>query len=300
MLLGLSAIGLFASIYHPVGIAMVVAGREQVGFVLGVNGVFGNLGIAFAAVIAGALTDWVDWRAAFLVPGLVAIATGFAYLAFDRSPAPLANPAAKSLNKAQLRALPWRLIGLIAMITLIGGVVFHASTVSLPKLFEGRLTAQGAGLTEIGTLVTVVCAVASLSQLVVGRLIDRYPLRTVLFACVALQAPLLAAVGLADGYAVPALSFLMMVVIFGEIPVNDALVARYAHDSWRSRVYAMKYLMSLGVASLAVPLVAWSYAATGGFASLYVLLAVLAAAISLLVLALPRQAQPAAPALATA
>ncbi|MGH8650451.1 MAG: MFS transporter, partial [Burkholderiales bacterium] len=43
----LTLVGLFGAIYHPVGIAMLVSGREKVGRVLGVNGVFGNLGVAF-------------------------------------------------------------------------------------------------------------------------------------------------------------------------------------------------------------------------------------------------------------
>ncbi|MCH8835582.1 MAG: MFS transporter, partial [Proteobacteria bacterium] len=69
---GLALIGLFASIYHPVGIAMVAeTDPARVGKALGVNGVFGNLGVAFAGVTAGALTDMISWRAAFIIPGVV-------------------------------------------------------------------------------------------------------------------------------------------------------------------------------------------------------------------------------------
>src|SRR6266852_5532826 len=82
--LGLALVGVFAAIYHPVGIAMLVANRENVGRVLGVNGVFGNVGVAFSALIAGALADTLGWRAAFIVPGAIALAVGAAFAFFAR------------------------------------------------------------------------------------------------------------------------------------------------------------------------------------------------------------------------
>ncbi|MGC2518833.1 MAG: MFS transporter, partial [Burkholderiales bacterium] len=77
--LGLTLIGVFAAIYHPVGIAMLVANQPNVGRTLGVNGVYGNAGVAFSALIAGALAENVGWRAAFIVPGVLALAAGVAF-----------------------------------------------------------------------------------------------------------------------------------------------------------------------------------------------------------------------------
>ena len=64
-----------AAIYHRVGIALVVQHSEETGRALGVNGVFGNLGVALAGMTTGALTGMVSWRAAFLLPGCMAVAT---------------------------------------------------------------------------------------------------------------------------------------------------------------------------------------------------------------------------------
>ena len=80
--LGLSAIGVFAAIYHPVGLAMVVEGRTKIGIPLAINGVFGNLGVAAAALLTGWLIDSGGWRNAFVLPGAVSIALGAAYAAF--------------------------------------------------------------------------------------------------------------------------------------------------------------------------------------------------------------------------
>ena len=82
---GLLAIGVCAAIYHPVGIAMVAENARSLGKELGINGVFGNFGVAAAAIVAGTLTDLISWRAAFIIPGVVSIATGLAYMVFSRN-----------------------------------------------------------------------------------------------------------------------------------------------------------------------------------------------------------------------
>src|SRR5256885_3117302 len=87
--LGLAAVGMFAAIYHPVGIAMLVAKPEKMGIALGWNGLYGNLGLAAAAIISGALMDLWSWRAAFFVPGVLAIAAGAGFAALVADPGPV-------------------------------------------------------------------------------------------------------------------------------------------------------------------------------------------------------------------
>ncbi len=43
---------------------------------IGVNGVFGNLGVALAPVITAFLAQQIGWRAAFVAPGLLCVAAG--------------------------------------------------------------------------------------------------------------------------------------------------------------------------------------------------------------------------------
>src|SRR6266446_4252111 len=98
--LGLTLVGVFAAIYHPVGIAMLVANRENVGRVLGVNGVFGNVGVAFSALMAGALAEAAGWRAAFIVPGALALGAGVMFARAARG-AQSGAPARKSTAAAK-------------------------------------------------------------------------------------------------------------------------------------------------------------------------------------------------------
>ena len=80
LMLGLAAVGLFSAIYHPVGVAWLVKSARARGMALAVNGIFGSLGVASAGLVAGVLIDAVSWRAAFIVPGVVCLATGIALL----------------------------------------------------------------------------------------------------------------------------------------------------------------------------------------------------------------------------
>jgi len=73
-------IGMMASIYHPVGTAMLVSNAEKLGKEMGINGVWGNVGVASSALITGVITQYFGWRVAFLVPGVVCLVVGFLYL----------------------------------------------------------------------------------------------------------------------------------------------------------------------------------------------------------------------------
>ena len=76
----LLSIGLFASIYHPVGTAMIVSYADKLGREIGINGVWGNLGVASSALVTGVIGQFLGWRWAFIVPGIVTILIGVAFM----------------------------------------------------------------------------------------------------------------------------------------------------------------------------------------------------------------------------
>lgn len=284
--IGLTLIGVFASIYHPVGIAMLVSQKPNVGRTLGVNGVFGNAGLAFAALLAGALADFIHWRAAFVVPGLATIAVGIAFAGSVRE-APRAAPAARTDGARFPRALLTRVFAVLCVAVIANGIVFNAATVAMPKLFDERLRALTNTTFGIGLLVCVTYLVAAMAQLVVGNLIDRRPLKGVFVAVVLAQVPLLFAAATLAGYGMLAVAIAMMFAVFGQIPINDAMVARYTTEAWRARAYALRYVVSFLGSAAAVPLVAYVHGRTGDFQALFVLLAALAACTLAAALAFP-------------
>lgn len=295
----LTLVGLFGSIYHPVGIAMLTAQATRVGRDLGINGVFGNLGVAFAAILAAALTEHISWRAAFIVPGAAALLAGVAYAALARRGGGAGPVAAARAGGGRVRLAARdqiRLFAAIAVAAAAGGVIFNVTTIGLPKVFEERLPTVAPSMTDIGGWVTAVLAVAGFSQIAIGYLIDRYPFKLVFFGVLAVEAPLHYLAATALDWTMLGVALPLMLLVFGSIPIYDAIVARYVADAWRARVYAAKYVLSLGVSALAVPLISWFHASPQGFSGLFETLAVLAVAVGLCALLLPAERRAAAPA----
>jgi MFS family permease len=299
--LGLGLLGLFASIYHPVGTALVVQNARHAGRALGINGVFGNLGVAAAGLVTGTLAAWLGWRAAFILPGALAVLTG---LVFARYVGPaMAEPAGGRQDARPKVAIAanaqLRMFVVIGVASLFGGIVFHGTTVALPKIFEVRLAAVVDDLAAIGVLVSLVFALAALAQIAVGQLLDRVGARPLLPAVALLQALCLFGAIELWGWGMLLIALPMMLFVFGEIPIAAWLVGRYVAPRWQSRVFALQYALSLGVSAAVVPLIAVLYEATGGFEALFLTMAAAAVVVAAAALLLPRvrpapAAQPAA------
>ena len=287
---GLTLIGLFASIYHPVGIAMLVEGREKVGKLLGVNGVAGNLGLAAAAIVAASLSDAISWRAAFIVPGAFTLIVGLWFIAVCRQ---WRNSGAESTRPSLGRG--WgrpsgtllRLVLVIGVATALTGLTFQTTTIALPKLFDDGLTGIADGALGVGALVSLVIAVAAFAQIGVGWMIDRYPAKPVWIAVLFAQAPLIAAAGVLAGHGLIVVALAMMMVVVGEIPIQDALVTRYTAERWRARIFGIKFLLGLGASAVAAPLVAGLHGISGGFLWLFVGLGGSAALVGIIAFWLP-------------
>ena len=241
-------------------------------------------------VVAGGLSAAFGWRAAFLAPGVMALATGAVYLLQVRHVTPLApsteHAAAPHGGGREARI---RVFAVLLVAALIGGLIYTAMIVAMPKVFDIRVAwLAGSGL-GVGGALALIYTVAAFAQIVVGRLIDRLSIRRVYIGILLLQAPVLLAAGTLSGMSFVAVTFVAMALIFGEIPLHDALVARYTAVAWRSRVYAMMYFVGLGVGALGVPVVALVYRLSGDFTWLFVVYAVLAVAMAGIATRLPRQ-----------
>jgi MFS family permease len=293
----LTLIGVFAAIYHPVGLAMVVHERERTGIPLAVNGVFGNMGVASAALLTGFLIDTAGWRSAFFVPGAISILLGLCYLVFVRGDTPQApdsavDSAAAGAGQLQAPAPPsrrmlLRVFAIIFFTTALGGLIFQSTTFALPKIFDERLGEFAGSATQVGWYAFLVFSLAACAQLLVGFLVDRHSLRAVFAAVALMQAVFLFVMTRLDGLAALLVALAFMFAVFGQIPINDVLVGRVARSEWRSRAYALRYVVTFSVMASAVPLIGWVHG-TWGFELLFRILAVAAAAIFTATLFLPR------------
>jgi MFS family permease len=289
---GLFAIGLFAAIYHPVGLALVIQGRSRTGVPIAINGVFGNMGVACAALLSGALIDHGGWRAAFVWPGAVAVATGVAYGVGLRVRRVAEAQAGVTKQRAEPvepppRNLLARLFAVVFFSTALGGLVFQSTTFALPKFLDERLAGLAASATEVGAWPFLLFSVASFGQLAVAWLVDRYAVRTVFALVAAIQAGLFVLMPGLQGWLAVAACLVFMLGVFGQIPINDVLLGRITRGEWRSRVYALRYLVTFSVMASSLPLIAWIHAGFG-FDTLFRLLAGAAALIFAAAMLLPR------------
>ena len=275
---GLFITGMFAAIYHPVGIAMLVASPKNLGMALGWNGLWGNLGLAFAAIISGALMDLWGWRMAFFVPGLLSVAAGVAFLLLVPDPGPVPKKSKTVGLHLDTRTMA-QIFVVLLVATACGGVIFNSTTVAMPKIFDERLRALTQTNVGIGALVAVVYSVAAFAQVLMGTLMSRYEMKPLMIGVGLAQVPLLFAAASLDGWPMLVVALLMMMAIFGQIPLNDAIVGKYVADEYRARVLSVRYVVSFGVAATSVPLIALLHRTEGGFRNVFMVLGVLAAAI---------------------
>lgn len=294
--MGLFCMGAFAAIYHPVGIAMVAEGQGQVGRRLGINGVWGNLGVAAAPITTGGLVVWLGWQSAFILPGALAILTGSAFLLLvpdkDETVVTRPKPAKHSQGAAPTRDALVRVFSYLGISSLLGGVIFSVLTIVMPKMVETSFAdGELGGLIGAAGLASLIFAGASMAQLITGSAADRIAPRSLMFLLGGLQALLLLLLLISHVWAAVAVALALMMVTFGIIPIQDAIVARYAATHWRARIYSVKYVLSLGVSATAVPLAAWGYGADSGFTRLYLMLAICALGVVVAALLLPRSQQ---------
>lgn len=288
LMLGLAAVGLFSAIYHPVGVAWVVKSARARGMALAVNGIFGSLGIASAGLVAGVLIDAVSWRAAFIVPGVICLATGLALVAalrvgWVRETAGDQAPEAPPTRQDMLRVYAVLLLTMAVM-----GLMFHATQASLPKVFDLRLRdLAGEGALGIGILVALVYTAGGFMQLVGGWLADRFPLKPIYLSAFVFQVPVMALLAGAGSVPLMMLAVLTVVLSAVALPAENMLLARYTPQRHRGLAFGVKFVLAFAIANPAILLASWVEGRSGEFSELFFILAVIAASAAAVAFLLP-------------
>jgi len=143
------------------------------------------------------------------------------------------------------------------------GLVFNLLTIALPKIVDEGIAAS-MPLVLVGSIATGVLVCGALAQLTVGRLVEWVPPH-VIFVCVT-------ALGFAgnlwatyaSGVSLMIALAIAIAAIYGQVTVNDIILARYTADAWRGRVYAVRYFTLFISAGAAVALISLLHK-SGGF-----------------------------------
>ncbi len=141
---------------------------------------------------------------------------------------------------------------MFALAIIAGGMTFNIATIALPKVVDERV-GDGLPLAVIGSVAHPRLPVRALTQVLMGRLIDRYSL-PVLFLGLSVLQPL--------GLGIAALST-GVPLLLGLVPdhdrplrqvvINDAMVARYVPPAYRARAYSVRYFLGFTVSGFVVP-----------------------------------------------
>ncbi|MBC8257807.1 MAG: MFS transporter [SAR324 cluster bacterium] len=287
---GLAGIGLFASIYHPVGMSWLVSRTTKTGTALGFNGLFGSLGYVLAPLVAGSLTGMWSWRIAFIVPGIICIVVGILFsLALRTILNTAVLPAKKTTALTNSSKNIWMTFGLMGMALLLTGMFHQIIQFSLPKDFDLRVLLTSGSLLGTGSMVSLVYAAGAIGQLVCGRLADRYSERQLYFSLFLITTPLVA---LASQLTEIPLVMSMMLVVFmstGALPVENTLLVRYAPSHRHGLVFGSKFLLGFGFSASGIYLSGWVFEYTGSFIWLYGLMVLLASGVAIIAFLLPGQ-----------
>lgn len=275
----LTLTGTLGSIYHPVGFAWLVSQVEKRGTALGINGVFGTVGPSVAALSAGVLSDAISWRAAFIVPGALVMATGFVFWMLRQRGLIHDATIEKVPEHKATRSEVIRIVMVLAVTMLCTGLIYQTSSAALPKVFSERLGDLGeGGVFGVGVMVALVYVVAGAAQLIAGRMCDSYPLKYIYLLAFVSQVPFLVLASQWSGSGLLFAAFVMISANQSALPVENTLIARYAPKDWRAVVFGLKFVLAFGVSALGALAEGSLYDFTGGFFWMFIVLAAIATA----------------------
>lgn len=294
LMIFLGGLGFFGAIYHPVGIPWVIkTSAGGTGMRLAVNGIFGGLGAAGAALITAWIIELFGWRAAFVLPGLLCVGLGVAMLVALRTGRIAEGDKIAADRKGDSGAGNLKAVAIMLVPMFMLGLIYNSLQNAMPKLFEERMAdLLGGEIGLVGTVVGGVYFLAALMQLAGGLLADRFPLKTIYVGFWAFQAPLLFV--LADQSGIPLGLAAIGLTMAGTaiLPAENMMLSRFAPAAHQGVAFGVKFVVSFGAAPLGLFLVTQTRETTGEFTPILVAYSV-AAAFVVLVIAflLPRSRQ---------
>jgi len=286
LFIGLSLLGLSCSIYHPVGIAWVVNSSEKKGRALGINGIFGGVGIGSGAFIAGLLIKYFDWKFAFIIPGIISLIIGIILFFFiSNNLISFKNSKTKDLeeNNSSHNLI---IIACILLFSMFGlGLTFQIMQTSLPKVFDIRIA--NLSTFAIGSIIGIIYGISGLMTLVGGFLADKFSLKKIYVIGIAAQVPCFYFIANFSG--IPLIFVCLMAAMFNSsiLPTENILLAKFTPERHHGLIYGFKFIVAFGSAPIAVFLISKIYEQTQEFTNLFYISFILMMFVTFFVLFLP-------------
>ena len=288
LFVSLSLLGLFCSIYHPVGIPWVINSANRQGRALGINGIFGGVGIGSGAFVAGTLTELLNWQLAFIVPGFLSIIIGFIliYLIFiDKISYKNFFISNDKQDHSRNEMVLIAFIMLLSMFAL--GLSFHNTQTALPKVFEIRI--GNINSIQIGFMIGIIYFISGATTFVGGLMADRFNLKAIYLIGIFMQFPCYLGIAYMSGYSIVILCILAAVFNASVLPTENLLLSKFTPQKYHGVVYGIKFILAFGSGPISVFLISEIYSITLEFTYLFLINAAMMALVSIFIIFLPIQ-----------
>ena len=246
----LAALLLAASIYHPAGLGMLSRSVRERGRALGLNGIYGNLGMIAAPLSTAWLAQTFGWRSALATSGFAVLAAALVFARMEIQEATRIVREQDSLRGSSLNATAIGAFALLCMASIMGGIVYRGNSLAAPGLFEERVTLIG-----YGTATSLALVLGIAGQYLGGALADRYDLKRLYFAFHLISLPMIFGITQLFGFPLVVAAGLYAFFAFGMQPIENSLFAAITPDRWLATAYGLKFALVFGIGSLAVGLV---------------------------------------------
>jgi MFS family permease len=289
LMINLSALGLFCSIYHPAGISWVVNTSKETGRALGFNNIFGGVGIGLGAFSSGLIIDMYNWNYAFIFPGLISIIIGIGlFLHIYQGKISFKNIISDKFNDnpEQNQLLKIAIIMLVSITCM--SFVYQILQSSLPKVIDIRLAEKfDFGASQIGLIVSFIYIVSGLMNYIGGILADKYPEKNIYLIGILGQGILLFFIFSLSNYFLIIISLFIVAFNSSILPAENLLLAYFSPQKHQSLVYGIKFIVSFAIAPIALFLISTSYEVTKEFSYLYLSSGILMLLLFFVVFTLP-------------
>ena len=289
LMINLSALGLFCSIYHPAGISWVVNTSKETGRALGFNNIFGGVGIGLGAFSSGLIIDMYNWNYAFIFPGLISIIIGIGlFLHIYQGKISFKNIISDKFNDnpEQNQLLKIAIIMLVSITCM--SFVYQILQSSLPKVIDIRLAEKfDFGASQIGLIVSFIYIVSGLMNYIGGILADKYPEKNIYLIGILGQGILLFFIFSLSNYFLIIISLFIVAFNSSILPAENLLLAYFSPQKHQSLVYGIKFIVSFAIAPIALFLISTSYEVTKEFSYLYLSSGILMLILFFVVFTLP-------------
>ena len=289
LMINLSALGLFCSIYHPAGISWVVNTSKETGRALGFNNIFGGVGIGLGAFSSGLIIDMYNWNYAFIFPGLISIIIGIGlFLHIYQGKISFKNIISDKFNDnpEQNQLLKIAIIMLVSITCM--SFVYQILQSSLPKVIDIRLAEKfDFGASQIGLIVSFIYIVSGLMNYIGGILADKYPEKNIYLIGILGQGILLFFIFSLSNYFLIIISLFIVAFNSSILPAENLLLAYFSPQKHQSLVYGIKFIVSFAIAPIALFLISTSYEITKEFSYLYLSSGILMLILFFVVFTLP-------------